>query len=151
MDMKKYFFVIIVFTLLKVNAQENSFYGELGGAGPIFSLNYEREVIDDSALLLRIGLGYLSTWSYEGLTIPIGAYHLIDLNKGNHLELGGSYTFGLGRDNDIGTGFFLPAIGYRKYKEGRKGFFKITFNPVLYNDEPIEVIPWGGISYGVRF
>jgi len=130
--------IALMFITSLVNAQKNSFYAELGGAGPIVSLNYEREVVADSKLMLRAGLGYLSSWSYEGLTIPTALYYLVDLNKGNYLELGMSYTFAPSRDSEEGLGFLLPAIGYRKYYKGKKGFFKITFNPVLFDNDPLQ-------------
>jgi hypothetical protein len=142
---------ILLFLTFVVNAQKNSIYLELLGAGPMASINYETEIIPNSQLNLRVGLGYLSTWTYEGLTIPTAAYHLIDLNKGNNLELGMSYTFTPSSDNEEGIGFLLPAIGYRKYYEGKKGFFKITFNPILFDSKPVQVLPWGGISFGIRF
>ncbi len=134
------------------NAQENLIYGELGGAGPIVSINYERQFFQESHLNLRAGLGFYTGW-YSGLSAPLGLYYLQDLNKGNYLELGMTYTVLLTGwdDNDTG-GFFLPAIGYRKYSTNRKSFFKITFNPIFFdNDDPFDLLPWGGISFGTRF
>lgn len=135
------------------NAQEsrNFFYAELGGAGPIGSLNYERQLTAETPILVRAGLGYVTSWGYSGLTLPLGLYHLTDLNKGNHLELGVTYTLALNPKELNTPGFFLPAIGYRKFYKGKKGFLKITFNPFVFNDDPFQILPWGGISFGARF
>ncbi|MEZ4810496.1 MAG: hypothetical protein R2819_09070 [Allomuricauda sp.] len=132
-------------------AQENLVYGELGGAGPILSINYERQFFEGSHLNLRAGLGLYAGW-YTGLSIPTGLYYLEDLNKGNYLELGMTYTVLLtGWEDDEAIGFLLPAIGYRKYYQGKKSFLKITFSPIIFNDDPFELVPWGGISVGKRF
>lgn len=139
-----------LFTLFGT-AQENLVYAELGGAGPILSVNYERQFFEGSHLNLRAGLGIYTGWN-SGLSAPLGMYYLQDLNKGNFLELGMTYTLLLtGWDDDEAGGFFLPAIGYRKYAANKKGFFKITFNPILFSDDPFEVLPWGGVSFGTRF
>ncbi len=137
-----------VFTLL-MYSQENLAYVELGGAGPLISANYERQVTKNPLLNIRAGLGYVATWDYDGLTLPTGLYFLGDLKKNNYLELGMNYTFLFDKDEADIKGFLLPAIGYRKYFTKSTGFLKITFNPVFFNDDPIEMIPWGGISYGI--
>lgn len=139
-----------LFTLL-VSAQENLVYGELGGAGPILSINYERQFFEGSHLNLRAGLGLYTGW-FTGLSAPMGLYYLEDLNKGNYLELGMTYTLLLtGWDDNEAVGFMLPAIGYRKYYPGKKSFLKITFCPIIFNDDPFELLPWAGISMGKRF
>lgn len=136
---------------LFLSAQENLIYGELGGAGPIISVNFERQLFQESHLNLRAGLGFYTGW-YSGLSAPLGMYYLEDLNKGNYLELGMTYTLLIsGWDDNEAGGFFLPAIGYRKYSTKRKSFFKITFNPIFFSDDPFELLPWGGISIGTRF
>ncbi len=143
--------VMVLTSFASCIAQKNLFYGELGGAGPIGSLNYERQVLNDSPLMLRAGLGYVTSWSYSDFTIPTGLYYLIDLKRQNHLELGATYTFALNTQELDGLGFFLPAIGYRKYAREGKSFFKITLSPVIFNNDPVEIIPWGGISFGTFF
>lgn len=140
-----------LFTFGSCLAQRNYIYGELGGAGPIVSLNYERRLVKDADFMIRGGLGYVVSWDVSALTIPTGIYQLVDLNRGNFLELGITYTFALGGEELESLGFFLPAVGYRKYYEGKKGFFKITFSPIIFNNDPVEVLPWGGISFGTRF
>lgn len=149
--MKRITVVFIWLITFNAFSQEHLVYLELGGAGPMVSMNYERQLTTKPMLNLRAGLGYVVTWDYEGFTLPTGLYYLSDLNKGNHLELGINYTFLFDNDQDDIGGFFLPAIGYRKYYPGKKSFFKITFNPVFFNNDPVEVLPWGGVSFGKRF
>jgi len=149
--MKRLLFIpCLVFTLCGFS-QESLLYLELGGAGPLVSVNYERQITPKSPFNLRAGLGYVVTWDYGGVTVPTGIYFLEDLGNQNYLELGINYTFLFESDKEDTRGFFLPAIGYRKYFLKNNGFLKITFNPVFFNDDPIRIIPWGGISYGFRF
>ena len=135
-----------------LSAQENLVYAELGGAGPIISVNYERQFFQESHLNFRAGFGFYTGW-YAGLSAPLGMYYLQDLNKGNYLEMGMTYTLlPTGWEDNEPGGFFLPAIGYRKYSTKRKSFFKITFNPIFFdNNDPLDLLPWGGISFGTRF
>ncbi|RIV42936.1 hypothetical protein [Flagellimonas pelagia] len=146
-------FITIAFLVFGTSlfAQQNLVYAELGGAGPIISVNYERQLFQESHLNFRAGLGFYTGW-YAGLSAPLGVYYLQDFKKGNYLELGMTYTLLLTgwEDNEPG-GFILPAIGYRKYSLKRKSFFKITFNPIFFdNNDSLNFLPWGGISFGIR-
>ncbi|NKI30570.1 hypothetical protein [Croceivirga thetidis] len=144
-------FLILAFNFCTAQESRNFFYVELGGAGPIGSVNYERQLTKDVPILARAGLGYVTTWGYSDFTIPLGLYHLSNLKNGNHLELGVTYTYAFNIKDRNGGGFFLPALGYRKFFERNKGFLKITFSPVIFNNDPVEILPWGGISFGTRF
>lgn len=149
--MKRLIILLSLFLTISTFSQENLMYLELGGAGPIGSINYERQLTKAPMFNLRLGVGYVTTWDYDGITLPTGIYILKSLKNENYLELGGNYTFLFDDDVEDIKGFFLPAIGYRKYFKKNSGFLKITFNPVFFNNDPIEIIPWGGISYGIRF
>lgn len=132
-------------------SQNNLFYGELGGAGPFFSVNYERQLFSDSHLNFRVGTGVNPGIFDDPLifTIPLGVYYLWNMEKGNFLELGVTNTIVL---NDIGSDeevFLIPNIGYRKYYLNKKVVLKLTFCPIFFDAD--EIIPWAGISVGHRF
>lgn len=149
--MKYLFIMVCLIGATSIYSQENLMYVELAGAGPLASVNYERQLTKKPLLNLRAGLGYVTTWDYDGITLPTGIYILEEFKNQNFFELGVNYTFLFDGDKDDIKGFLLPAIGYRNYFKKNKGFLKITFNPVFLNDDPIEIIPWGGVSYGFRF
>jgi hypothetical protein len=148
----------------------NSVFLDLGGPGFMYSINYERFLLQDVAL--RAGIMYFGIGASSGdssasvsmMAIPILAEYT-GVRAGNHaLELGigldplhftatasSGGTFG-GLSGWAMTG--TAAIGYR-YQDPAGGFlFRATFTP-LFIFSPGEggsaFIPWGGISFGYSF
>jgi hypothetical protein len=159
---------------------ENSVYVEGLGAGILYSINYERLVIED--LAVRAGFSYLSasasvsdgtttsTSSSSFMSIPITASYLGVGSKKHILELGGGMTFtfasGSARSGAISssgsgmTPFFDALVGYRLHPVDGAGFnFRVGAMAMAGNglslsiDDPeaFGVIPWGYLSLGGSF
>jgi hypothetical protein len=113
---------------------------ELGGAGVLGSINYERLVkAKSNKLLLRVGLSYLplTVNNKKALGTPIlpfGLYYLI--GDKHHLELGLNNTFGYTVDNITNKNelkyFLMPSVGYRFENFFKKSvYFSIAYSPVF--------------------
>lgn len=142
----------------------NSVYFELGGNGVLYSLNFERFLSNEDALIqynLRGGLEYIngglftfdgggeSTW---GVPIELGGLIRMGESGANYYELGAGlssfFTDNLRYSIDQGTDFMgTLRFGYRHVSED--GFlFKIAVVPLVYED---GVFPWLGVGVGGSF
>jgi hypothetical protein len=155
----------------------NTIYAEGLGAGGVYSLNYERLVIDD--LAVRAGFSYISMSLSAGsssasaslLTIPITASY-IGVRSGKHaLELGGGATLtsasAAGRTlgssaSSSGLGAFGSAmVGYRIHPLEGAGFnFRIGAAALMGKGMSLSsdgdpnafgMLPWFYISMGASF
>jgi hypothetical protein len=159
----------------------NSVYAEGLGAGIVYSINYERMVIDDVAV--RAGFGYLSVGASAGaggntasssasyVMVPITAsYTGIRTRHGAGLELGGGSTLiytsasasALGTSTS-GAGLtptVVAMVGFRLHPVDHAGFnFRVGAMALggqglaLSNADPTKFgfIPWGYISLGASF
>lgn len=132
-----------------VSAQKNLAYFELGGAGPLISLNYERYLGQEEDFSIRIGYGYATAWdTYH--TLPLGFYYLQKMKRNNEFELGLVYTFLLNQNEPETYGALFPSIGARIYNSTRTVFFRIALTPVIGGEDSIYVYPWAGVSVGIR-
>jgi hypothetical protein len=148
--MKKIVLLILVTTGFFAKAQKNLAYFELGGAGPMISLNYEKYLGQEENFSIRLGYGYASAWdAYH--TLPVGIYHLQDMKRNNEFELGLVYTFLFNQDEPETYGALFPSIGARIYNSSQSVFFRIAITPAIGGEDSIRVIPWAGISFGIRF
>ena len=157
----------------------NTLYAEGLGAGGVYSINYERLVLND--LGIHVGFSYFSvsvtasgggtTSSASGsfIAIPITASYL-GVSSGNHaLELGGGITIWNVSGTASGSGWagaangFIPIgtaiVGYR-YQPRDGGFnFRVGASPLFgkglglnaNNPSAFGVLPWGYISLGWTF
>lgn len=158
----------------------NSIYLEGLGAGILYSVNYERMVIDE--LGVRLGFGYTSVGgsvssgsmttsaSASLLMIPITASYL-GIRSGKHaLELGGGTTIAYASGSASGIGasasgagvlpYGIAMVGYRLHPVDHAGFqFRVGAMAVvgqglaLSNPNPssLGVLPWGYLSLGASF
>jgi hypothetical protein len=155
----------------------NSVYAEGLGAGIVYSINYERMVIDEVAV--RAGFGYLSVGASAGtssssatyLMFPITAsYTGIRTRGGSGLELGGGSTliYTSGSASALGTATsgagitptVVAMVGFRLHPVDHAGFnFRVGAMALggqglaLSNADPTKfgVIPWGYLSLGASF
>ncbi len=157
----------------------NTLYAEGLGAGGVYSINYERLVLND--LGIHVGFSYFSvsvtasgggtTSSASGsfIAIPITASYL-GVSSGAHaLELGGGLTIWNVSGTASGSGWagaangFIPIgtaiVGYR-YQPRDGGFnFRVGASPLFgkglglnaNNPSAFGVLPWGYISLGWTF
>ena len=152
---------------------KNSVYVELGGNGALYSLNYERFVLDDAAI--RIGAMFMSvsasattsagtsSASVSWFAAPL-MFSYLGIGSPNHkLELGAGgvmmYFSGSGASTFSATasasGFVIAptaTVGYR-YVPTDGGFnFKAGFTPFLIAaGGQTTFVPWGGIAAGYGF
>ncbi|MFA5781137.1 MAG: hypothetical protein WC868_02590 [Bacteroidales bacterium] len=179
-----FFFVIIVFgqnskimpdtsvsfkkdTLKNIRIPNNSFYIELLGNAPLYSLNYERIFINKNKFYLsgRIGIGYffskLDPGSSNIVVTPVLINVGYQLRKKFFIETGIGATYAYQREVtysyysgkkeiDINNSFFGTAlIGLRI--QGSKGFlFRVGFTP-FYSINEFLFAPFGGVSFGYSF
>lgn len=150
----------------------NSVYLELGGNAGLYSLNYERFLIDDGAL--RIGLMYMSvsatatsgTTTASGSASWFGAplmFSYLGIGSPNHkLELGAGVvlmSFSAGASTFSATanasGFVVAGtatVGYRYVPVDGGINFKAGFTPlVLQTAGTTYFMPWAGLSIGYGF
>jgi hypothetical protein len=159
----------------------NSVYAEGLGAGIVYSVNYERMVIDDVAV--RLGFGYLSVGASASaagatssssatyLMVPITAsYTGIRTRGGAGLELGGGSTliYTSASASALGTATsgagltptVVAMVGFRLHPIDHAGFnFRVGAMALggqglgLQNPNPTSFgfIPWGYISLGASF
>lgn len=151
----------------------NSIYLELGGSGPLYSLNYERFLGDE--LSVRLGLMFMSvsvtatsgtstasanvTWFDVPLTMSYlgigGPNHKLELGAGAvmmYFSGKGASTF-----NAVASanGFVLAPtaiVGYR-YVPTDGGFnFRAGFTPLFISaGGQSTFFPWGGVAAGYSF
>jgi len=119
---------------------------ELGGAGLILSVNYDR--IFREHLSLRAGFGLMAVGEGERVHVfPIGANYL--LGPGDHkLELDVTVTVAL-----EGGGKYFPLIspgmGYRFAPKSGGLSYRAVVSPVFTQSG--AVYPFGGVSIGLQF
>lgn len=141
----------------KTTANASQIYLEAGGAGIIYSLNYDGRFGKlENGLGFRIGIGGAS-WGGDGyVAIPAQINYLLG-SKGQYLELGAgvSYVsltdiFDLNDSNSSNStvlGSFT--VGFRKQPFGKKGLtWRLAFTPFVGNG---GIQPYAGGSIGFRF
>jgi hypothetical protein len=138
----------------KTSANASQVYLEVGGAGVVYSLNYDgRFGKIENGFGFRLGIGGASYGGDGYIAIPAQVNYLLG-SKGQYLELGAgiSYVsitdiFDSGDKASQVLGAFT--IGFRKQPFGKKGLtWRIAFTPFI-GDGFIQ--PWGGASVGFRF
>ncbi len=165
---------------LEAKRAPNSIYAEGLGAGFLYSINYERLVIED--LGVRAGFSYVSVGasataggetssvSASLTTIPVTVSYLGVGSKHHMLELGGgaSFSFASGTASSVGrttsgSGMaVLPdlMVGYRMHPVDGAGFnFRVGAmaffgNGLGFSDtdpNAFGVLPWMYLSLGASF
>jgi hypothetical protein len=127
---------------------KNTLYLELFGPGLLYSLNYEREIVDD--VNLRIGFGG-AAWQGAGyFVLPLGATYSGIGNELHHFEVGATGTIIFAGDS-FGTASsfaFQPILGYRRQAEEGGYNFRAGLSPWISSN---GIMPWGYVSFGFSF
>lgn len=148
--------IVILSASMFLQAQGNkTAYGELGGNGLAFSVNYDaRFSKKENGLGFRAGIGLGAGIGLTVVTFPVGLNFLVGPAP-HHLELGMGATYvsatvDLFDSKETGGGFiYMPTVGYRYAKE-KKGFVgRIYVGPIIIGGQAF--FPWGGISAGIKF
>jgi hypothetical protein len=132
----------------------NTVYGELGGPGLIYSINYERRIFDFN---LRVGAGGAAFDGSGYAVFPIG-FNYMGIGDGkHHLELGATgnifTVFGSGTGE---TAFILtPIVGYRLQPDQGGFNFRAGLSPYVFaTGEGVTgggFIPMPYVSFGASF
>ena len=132
-------------------AGKNSLQFEFLGNGFLYSLNYERILINREKFKTTAQVGY-SMMGMGRQMFPLALTELISFNK-NHIELGIGYSYA-----DYLESRLTGRIGYRYQKPGGRLVFRIAFMPwyEYYKDINTNVVeqrirPWGGLAAGYNF
>jgi len=146
-------------------ADRNAVYVELFGSGGLFSINYEREIVE--GIRTRVGFGSWRSQSLFGnadtsiTSVPFTVAGL--RGRGAHrLELGGGVTVGNREHENIpdASGAFVSltgVAGYRYHSPGRGFLFRAAVTP-FYGFGEVDLaypekgfFPSFGISLGYAF
>lgn len=145
---------------------------ELGGAGIVGSLNYERliKMKSNNKLLSRVGLSYIPDILNDNkgvISLPFGLYYLIGIK--HHLELGinntivwwnfkGNADESKFADIKIQRGssiyyYVMPSIGYRFENFHQKSmFFSLAYSPIIsFYKGDLVFNNWAKIGIGFSF
>jgi hypothetical protein len=146
----------------------NSVQLELGGHGLIYSLNYERNLLNFNHFKTSVQIGFAFYPKpidlRSRLWVPISFNQLFSY-KQHHLELGigmviteyQNYSFGDGMryEKDLQP-LLAGKIGYRYQKPAGRMQYKLLFTPILdkeknFANARVEFIPLGAFSIGYTF
>ncbi len=144
-------------------------YLEFGGAGYIYSVNYERLLLHRKtfAMFARVGFEYIPFGYADRLVhFPLGTNFTFGQKK-HRFEAGLAALFRMNFDPGVGFGegfyltnpptriFIAPSAGYRFHAKpnewGESFFLRVTFTPIIgmdvFQSKPY-FLPHGGISIG---
>ncbi len=134
---------------------------ELGGAGAVGSINYERLIkARSSKLLLRVGLSYLplkvnNKQAFGTPILPFGVYYLIGIR--HHIEFGLNNSFGYTVDNISNKNelkyLLIPSVGYRFENFFKKSIYvSIGYSPAFsFERGDLQFGNWAKIGVGYSF
>ncbi len=183
--MKLFYLAVLSFFSLNALAQNNSgsenkvinqsFYGELGGPGILFSMNYDRRFTKSKfGIGGRAGLGFVSGYTDDYVYDPNGNYYTSGRNRSvvtvpvqinylfgkensvNALEIGAGATF-LGRKSnfldftdrgDDPQVLGTAAFMYRRIPKDGGFSWRLGFTPLFANG---YIQPFGAASLGYNF
>jgi hypothetical protein len=138
------------------NAEKKRFrqavYGEFGGRGIWYSLNYDCwYAVGRGGLGASVGGGGVFMFGVSVMWLPVSAYYLVGSGR-HHLELGAGVTPLLdvasnSVDAELSALPGTATIGYR-YQPARGVLFRAGFTPMYTTN---IFVPRGGVSVGYAF
>jgi len=135
----------------------NLLFFEVGGAGFLYSINYERFFSDNFSV--RIGFEYFNGCCSQSTTIiPITAnfYFPVSQNGRHNIELSAGISPYSGWNDNSGV-YFTGSVGYRYIPRVHGVTTFIGFTPIwdpsgqMFGSGSINVLPWFGTSIGAAF
>lgn len=141
--------------------RRNSVQFDLGGPGFIYSLNYERMLINGRRKKTAIQIGasyYPPSTGIRDIWIPIGVNELFSRRE-HHLEVGLGWIIireaSRDSENEVvewSWSYMMSArIGYRYQRPDGKFVFRAAFTPLFEFEGTREIHPFGGVSFGYSF
>ena len=162
---------MLLFLLGCVSAQEvknslfkfrNTIHVEAGGHGLLYSVNYERLLINHSSFKTGAQLGisyYPKQTGIRDIWIPLVINELFTISN-HHIEFGLGHVFIREASRDLEnnprewfwSGTFTGRLGYRYQKPSGRITYRIGFTPFLeYEQKYFEFHPSGGLAIGYNF
>ncbi|MBL0340068.1 MAG: hypothetical protein IPP71_03610 [Bacteroidetes bacterium] len=136
---------------------KNSVHTELLGNGSVYSFVYERVLLNGPKFKTTGQFGFtpLPPPLETEFVVHAIVNELISFNK-HHIEIGLGYGIvkeGTSEQFDSGNYDFITGrLCYRHQKPDGRFTTKIGFTPFIFvNDNSVDFIPWGGISFGYNF
>ncbi len=140
---------------------KNSFQFELGGHGLIYSLNYERILLNGHKFKTasQIGISYYPpSAGMRDIWLPICINEIYSFGS-HHIEGGIGYVIIRESTRDMEdnldewfwSGVFTGRIGYRYQKPDGRLILRAGFTPFMEHGTAHEFHPSGGISVGYNF
>ncbi len=139
---------------------KNSAQVELGGHGLVYSLNYERILVNGQRFKTtgQVGFAYYPAsnesdpckYCVRNSRIPIVINEIFSFSK-HHIELGVGYVFirmPPGAYSVGSGGYFTGRLGYRYQKPNGHLIIRIGFTPIFRN---YNFYPIGGLAIGYSF
>lgn len=169
--MKKHLtvFLLSLITLSAISQQtddkkfqhRNSFQIELGGHGLVYSINYERILVNAQNFKTTAQLGisyYPPSTGVRDVWMPICVNELYSFGN-HHIEGGLGYVVirEARRDTEnnpdewFWSGVFTGRIGYRFQKPDGRLILRAGFTPFMEHGTAHEIHPSGGASVGYSF
>jgi hypothetical protein len=162
--MRKFYLNLLLLTLLGLSdralAQKTAIYGEVGGQGVFFSINYDRRITyTTSGFGFRVGLGYDVSFDPTYMSIPVGLYYMAG-GGGNFFEMGAGATYvsitnvppgqtaDFANKNWVGDQKFLFGtlnIGYRHQPKESHLNFRTGLTPMF--GRTVMLIPYLSVGY----
>ncbi len=149
-------------SLKKSFTYKNSVQIELGGHGLVYSLNYERVLLNGQRFKTtgQVGFAYYPPGAHIiDIWIPVEINEILSFNK-HHIELGFGYVFmneAIRRENNSvesreWEGLYSGRIGYRYQKPNGRFVLRVSFTPLFGSlDAPFEFHALGGVALGYSF
>ena len=133
---------------------KNNIQFELLGTGGLYSVNYERFLVNRNRFKtsVQLGISPMFRTSWNGLSIPISITELFSFKK-HHLELGIGIAPNFVSHENHGNSWeslLNGRVGYRFQKPSGRFVFRAGYTPFLYFPDN-KFIHWGGISIGYSF
>lgn len=134
-------------------------YGELLGAGLIYSVNYDLRFQErGDGIGARLGFSFFSRDGNSNTSIPLQLNYLI--GKGQHkLEVGAGISTFFQKDSGENEAYVFPSgvFMYRLQLSDSPFLFRIGFSPIFAPEEEGAIITskvfwfWPGLSLGAYF
>lgn len=147
---------------------KNSVQLEAGGHGMLYSLNYERILINSDRFktTAQVGISYYPpSWGYIELWMPIGINEILSFGN-HHVEAGvgivpvrsPSPLMEIDNTYSPWSAFLSARLGYRYQKPDGKLLFRVGFTPLaegnlrnLGKGFDLNIYPLVGVSFGYSF
>jgi hypothetical protein len=117
-------------------------YFQLGGSGPILSVNYDRRFSKKlNGAGFAVGLGYWHSWGVGAVSVPVSLNYLFG-RRSHFIEAAAGTTFisastfdWMNEDNTESGFFHHINLGYRHQPATGGFFFRGGFSPLFYGGE----------------